>query len=364
MNQIKKFTHTADRIREALITMQRQRWRRALSSLTIFARYLRDVSIDSQRLGVCLTRSWFGAAKQSSIRIRRSLDDLPYYIQTTKQLFEESTPKVPGLSFLVAELQALEQEFGFVELDKQDNSIAITTGPITLEGVYLGPFRIKLGVDRLGDLRGSLPYDVIALDPHPSSTCEDVTHPHVSDEQLCEGDAHAAVTAALSDGRLLDFFTIVNNILHTYNPDSPHVTLLDWDGEPCYECGYVAGRDESYYCSYCGHVFCQECSTYCRSCDESVCLGCATECPICDELNCPNCIGKCSQCGEQVCTACIQDELCPTCRAETENKDDKREDTDRPNQQDEQAAAEQAAQIRITASAEHIRPGRTADSTV
>jgi len=117
---------------------------------------------------------------------------------------------------------------------------------VTLDGVYLGLFKIQLELDKLCKLYRDSPYCIIALDPHPAATSDEVTHPHVSNERLCEGDGSAAIKATLEEGRLYDFFTLVKNILNTYSPDSPYVALMDWDGEPCYDCGYVMSREDTY----------------------------------------------------------------------------------------------------------------------
>jgi hypothetical protein len=64
-----------------------------------------------------------------------------------------------------------------------------------------------------------------------------VTHPHVCNGQLCEGDGAAPIKAALGSGRLLDFFVLVGQILETYNDASAHVTLDNWEGRSCNDCG-------------------------------------------------------------------------------------------------------------------------------
>jgi len=71
---------------------------------------------------------------------------------------------------------------------------------------------------------------------------------------VCEGDGAAAIKAALEEGRLCDFFSMVGSILNTYNPDNPYVALSDWDGVACYECGYVMDYESSYYCTYCDNA--------------------------------------------------------------------------------------------------------------
>jgi hypothetical protein len=62
----------------------------------------------------------------------------------------------------------------------------------------------------------------------PSSCRAEVTHPHVLDDHLCEGEGRQAIHAALTAGRLVDFFHLVKGILETYNEDSPYEALSDW----------------------------------------------------------------------------------------------------------------------------------------
>jgi len=83
----------------------------------------------------------------------------------------------------------------------------------------LGPFRIALYLDSLRELYQRTPYFVTAIDPHPAATDNAVTHPHVSNDVVCEGDGAAAIRAALEIGRFTDFFAMVRCILTTYNPD-------------------------------------------------------------------------------------------------------------------------------------------------
>jgi hypothetical protein len=145
-------------------------------------------------------------------------------------LLSNRQKEVPKLSLLVAELEQLKQEFGNIDHDSEHNSISVVTEPITLDDVYLGPFKIELHLDKLKDLYQDSPHFCIALDPHPAATSEEVTHPHVSSEKLCEGEGAAAIRAALEEGRLCDFFTMIRSILNTYSPDSPYIALHDWDG--------------------------------------------------------------------------------------------------------------------------------------
>jgi hypothetical protein len=120
----------------------------------------------------------------------------------------------------------LYDEFENVEIDLKKHEISVTTEPITLEGIFLGPFQIQLVWEKLGN---SSPYSIKALDPHPAEANEDVTHPHVQDESLCEGEGRMAIQNSLREGRLGDFFLLVAQVLRTYGKGSAYIELNDWD---------------------------------------------------------------------------------------------------------------------------------------
>jgi len=238
-------------------------------------------------MGISVARRWFSAADRCCSRVSRLCSDISYSASRIKPLTDRPQRGIPKLSALVEELKQLQEEFGNMDFDNTECALFVMTEPITLEDVYLGPFKIQLELDKLGELYTNVCYHVIALDPNPAATSEDVTHPHVSNEQLCEGDGASAIRAALEEGRLVDFFTMLRSILNTYNPDSPYIALQDWNGTPCYDCGHVCVRDDCHYCSFCDHDYCDECSSYCRLCDEALCLGCGGQCPQCEEIGVP-----------------------------------------------------------------------------
>ena len=134
----------------------------------------------------------------------------------------------------------MRQEFGEVEIDLKAHELAVTTETIELEGVVLGEFQIRLTWTEIG--HGSQPYRVVALDPHPAARRDDVTHPHVQDERLCEGEGRSAIAAALAEGRLYEFFLLVDQLLHNYGRGSGFVEMDDWEGVPCSDCGASAKR--------------------------------------------------------------------------------------------------------------------------
>ena len=170
-------------------------------------------------------------------------------------------------SDIYRDILALDDEFEEVEIDLDEHELSVTTDRIVLEDIDLGPFEIRLDWQRLG---ASSAYRVVALDPNPAARSDDVTHPHVQDEQLCEGEGRAAIRAALAEGRLYDFFLLVSQLLHTYGRGSAYVELDDWDGVPCDDCGGSVDEDDRYYCQRCGATLCGSCSVTCQGCGRVV----------------------------------------------------------------------------------------------
>ena len=165
-----------------------------------------------------------------------------------------------------------------MDIDLDEHELSVTTDRIVLEGVFLGPFEIRLDWQRSAS---SSPYRVVALDPNPAAKSDDITHPHVQDEQLCEGDGRTAIRAALAECRLYDFFLLVSQLLHTYGRGSAYVELGDWDGVPCEDCGDSVDEDDRYYCDRCDATLCGECSVSCHGCGDAFCSGCLGPCAAC-----------------------------------------------------------------------------------
>ena len=212
-------------------------------------------------------------------RLDRFRHELPRY---------PSSMQVSGPRDIAADLAALEAEFEKVDLNLQEKKLSVVTSDIELEDTYLGPFCIVLHWEEIG--HGPC-YDVIAEDPHPADANDDVTHPHVSGETLCEGEGSTAIRKAIAQGRLLDFFTLVKQILETYNPESAYVAISRWNGgAECYECGYSMSQDESWSCERCSTTICNDCRTNCEECEATLCSGCSASCHDCDVTFCRRCL--------------------------------------------------------------------------
>jgi hypothetical protein len=256
----------------------------------------------------------------------------------------ETTPSLPALGSIVEELAQLRAEFEYVEIRINHHTchcsagaaasaaagmvIVARTDPIELEGVALGPFAIELHVNRLDERTDADCFDCIALDPNPASANEEVTHPHVQSNSLCAGDASAAITQSLRQGRINDAFCLVRSVLQTYNPHSPYVALDAWSGSPCPDCGRSVGSESLYYCESCGNDYCDDCIGTCDLCDQSACSGCLERDPVSRQRCCPGCRHTCDQC-HRVVDADSFDEatgLCPECAPEPEEPEQQQED--------------------------------------
>lgn len=313
------------------------------------------------RWQICRTRGWCSAAQQTGEELLRWLGQLSAQAATQANILraELDHPVIPPtLRSVYEDLRQLYDEFDPVTVDLRGRTVAVETEPITLEDRYLGPFKIELDLKALqrGVRHGV--YKAIALDPHPAGSRENVTHPHVRDQELCEGDATAAVRSALSEGRLCDFFTVVRSVLQTYNAGSPYVALDQWDGLACHDCGDTMDSDDSQYCESCNHDFCESCMSYCRVCEESACRSCLDTCGNCDKSTCSDCLSDCALCGkprckncldqcnachqevcadcrdvceacdQPMCSRCLKDDLCPACREKAEKDHDDSEPSD------------------------------------
>jgi len=326
----KELVHVAGMIQEALLKLQKSRYSECMQRLSLFMGKVQGLTQDSKRLGLALSRDWFAAAERSCKSISRQLNEIPYAVCQAEMLLDRRHKEVPKLSAVADEIKALREEFGDVEFNGEEKALCAVIEPITLEDIYLGRFRIALYLDRLQELYHQVPYFVMAIDPHPAATDEAVTHPHVSNETVCEGEGSAAIRAALEAGRLTDFFSIVRSILTTYNPDSPYVPLADWYGIACYECGYVMDSESSYCCCFCENAICDECSAVCASCAEVVCKSCAGACEICETSLCPHCAKtKCGECESVCCESCLDDGLCPDCKEERNNDEEQETEGDK-----------------------------------
>ncbi len=224
---------------------------------------------------------------------------------------------------IYSDLCSLADEFDCPEIKLEDSEVTVTTMAICLEGVELGQFQIRLNWSQI---KSAQPYEIESLDPNPAAGSDDVVHPHVQDQRLCEGDGHLAIQAALEQGRLLDFFVMVRQILETYNDSSPYVSLEKWYGANCQDCGDCVCRDESCRCDHCEVDLCHDCSRSCEDCCRTCCNSCSQSCDGCGKSCCTRCINHCCVCDQVFCKECLIDETCKDCLEEEETPEEEKEE--------------------------------------
>ena len=312
----------AQKIQNHLLAMRVAKYSHAIRCLDNLAQELERIQSFRRKLGIAVGRSWFAAADKMASGIPHALRDIPYYIGEAEQACQQTVAKPPTLGDIVGEMRQLQDEFDQVKFDPKRHTLSATTDPIELEEIFLGEFEIRLDLFQLEDTRHGAIYRVIAVDPHPAASNDSVTHPHVSDEHLCEGDAGAAIGAALATGRICDLFMLVRSVLQHYNPSSPYVSLADWFGASCHECGYTTHEDDSHWCPSCQETFCGGCTSYCSRCEETHCVNCLEECSVCGDRVCSACRTTCEHCGRTLCVTCQEESQCPCIEERKDNQKD------------------------------------------
>ena len=275
-----------------------------------------DLQLRMRRLHTAEFRRWTTAAACIRAAVVLDLERLGYRLRDLLGGLRSAERLIqPTTRTLYEELQATEHEFGGLEIE--DGALSVTTAPIVLEGIRLGSFSIRLDRERL---TGETPYAIVALEPNPAASCSETTHPHVSGERLCPGEGRSAINAALAEGRLFDFFTIVDRILHTYAAGSAYVELDRWHGVPCRDCDCTVHDDDACSCSSCEERLCSDCLIHCGGCSEGYCAGCIDRCSRCEEYACSGCLVRCRNCRGRVCDGCREEDLCETCRETMEEE--------------------------------------------
>ncbi|HEV3300644.1 MAG TPA: hypothetical protein VG055_13435 [Planctomycetaceae bacterium] len=295
-----------------------------------------------RQIDLCTNRSWHHAATVLNDRLERALErcsdrlqEISRQVSAASRLLPPQTPRE-----VFGDLVALSDEFEGAAIDASNQTISVTTEPIVLEEIDLGPFEIRLHWDRVGERR---PYEVVAREPNPAGESSETTHPHVRGEQLCEGDGRVSIERALRAGRLLDAFQIVSRILDTYNSGSAYVSLSNWSGSPCADCGAVVGDDDRFTCEYCDDPICRECLSSCGRCDAFCCHSCTNYCRCCEESICSSCRLDCSQCRRLLCRSCISETgLCEECQEEHDAESFDEDEEHSPSVEAEAAVASTA----------------------
>lgn len=352
--QRNRLLRIASTVHDRLLAAATTRRRTAFAMLSQVTEMLDDLPRLRQRFDWACQRAMTTASNRLIEQASRQLNCVASVATNVRQALDDAcNQQTPRLSDILAELQQAEDDFDQpLQYDRSAATLSLTTGPIILDGLNLGQFQIRLNLKDFGQSTAGRAYRIIAKQPNPAAGNDHVTHPHVSSESLCEGDACTPIRNALIQGRLADFFNIVRGVLTTYNADSPYVRLDEWDGQPCYDCGSLISNGDAFYCEYCERDYCESCYGNCRVCDaslcyccqsrcescggmycpecEAVCLECHTaqcktcmpKCPGCQRLVCDDCSQACDACSRRLCPSCMPEELCDTCQENNHNPTD------------------------------------------
>ena len=296
-----------------------------------------------RRLAAAQERGWYHAAAHVEEELWRHLRRLGHHLESALAAPQPPRPAVPSANELLADLGQLRHEFGGLDVrwgeEEAGMMVCADTEPVTLEGVYLGDFSVRLNVDLLEAGRADASvFQAVALDPHPASSSETTTHPHVRDDYLCAGEASEPIATALREGRVADAFLLVRSVLTTYNRSSPFIALADWEGSECADCGGTFPPEDLYSCDHCDGSFCESCTGCCSGCGAVSCLSCLLD--VGDERLCPGCAAACPRCGYNTAKCDLEEPggICPDCREqeEQEAEDDPEDDEDDEDQEDQQ----------------------------
>jgi hypothetical protein len=305
----------AGHVHDGLLDYHRRHKAEAISSLSRLNETLDELRQVQRRFQWADQRNMQAAMASQIDQANRQIRILTCQIGEIEHQVDGCQQEAPKLADVLAELTQAEDEFDqAVKFDRKAGTLSLTTDRIVLEDIDLGRFEIRIRLNELGRAsQQGRAYSVIAKSPNPANGNDHVSHPHVSHDVLCEGDASLPIRSALIAGRLSDFFQIVRSVLQTYNADSPYVRLDEWDGQACYDCGAVVGTDDLFFCESCERDFCDSCYGSCRVCSASYCHECLNTCASCGMRFCGSseCGGNCEQCGEPLCSKCqIECEAC------------------------------------------------------
>ncbi|MEQ8788820.1 MAG: hypothetical protein RIC55_21085 [Pirellulaceae bacterium] len=270
------------------------------------------VADNARKLRKAEARGWCAASRRVRADLTATLDQLRDAALDVQRSLRSPDPGfVMSPQQIYHDLVALYDEFEEVEIVAKSRIISVKTEAIQLQDLYLGPFKIVLHWDQFDE---RMPYEVVALDPQPASRVgDDVVHPHVQGEDLCEGEAKALLRSALRQGRLFDFFVIVRQTLQTYNPSSAYVAIDEWDGRRCADCDTHVGDEGDYSCEQCRCLVCDDCEITCEGCGGCFCGECMNRCEKCNQASCDQCLKTCGRCSASCCRECHENEVCKSC---------------------------------------------------
>jgi hypothetical protein len=149
---------------------------------------------------------------------RRASESMELAATMLKNISDEPENPVLSLKEAIQEISIINNSWPNV--DYRGGCLAVTIDEVSLsddnDTVYFGKFIISLD---LSEPTGS-GLHIGAIDPQTEE--RNYYHPHVTEDgSICAGEGEDAMQEALIQGRLEDYFRIVEAILRTYNASSP-----------------------------------------------------------------------------------------------------------------------------------------------
>lgn len=165
---------------------------------------------------------------------------------------------------------------------------------ITLYDVWIGDIEVTLGLDKFSVHAWNISVDTASKRGNQ--------HPHVSsDGQICWNGNDEDARKYHASGDFLALKDTIENLLRTYNPRSPYISLNDWEyGEEgsCDECGDHYPDDDLSYSEHYEVSLCPNCRTWCEQCEDCV-----------PEYHYNSSLDACDRCvenGSDICALCLE----------------------------------------------------------
>lgn len=273
--------------------------------------HLREIKACEYRLHLARRHGWHLAAAELQAMALLNYRRLRILLQDREDDARLDPPRQIGWRDLYSDLMQLQEEFAQVTINWQEGILAVHTDPIVLHGIALGPFAIQFRWRLWPKHEEVSCWTIVALEAHASNVNPAVTHPHVSGEELCAGDAAIPMMKALREGRLAEALLLIRAVLSQYNSGSAYVRLEEWSGIGCHDCGNAVTEDIWTHCDGCNHYFCSNCAGSCSCCDIARCLGCLSSCARCEEACCSGCQVTSSVSDKSYCRHCLEE--CAIC---------------------------------------------------
>lgn len=165
---------------------------------------------------------------------------------------------------IVANLKTLLEE---TELVKESPlEVRWIVDNVTLDDVWIGDIEVTMNLEKFSVHAFNKSIDTDEKNGYQ--------HPHVSsDGHICWNGYDSDAQSYHMAGDFLAVKDTIDNLLRTYNPRSPYISLEDWENgssTSCNECGERYSDDDLAYSERYREYLCPNCRCYCEQCEDYV----------------------------------------------------------------------------------------------